>query len=170
MFPFDVTKPVVGQASVVINKPNTDIFVFIGDNFFQNYPKWAEEVTEFHPLNGLQVFVGAKAEQLRRDQGQEIKSVFEITEFHPYIRLAFKGLSAPYQNTYHLEPLDTGQATLLTYSFVLLELELFMRPFEKLIRTAIEEGAENTVENIKKLLAESDEGGILTVTNHQLGA
>jgi len=27
-----------------------------------------------------------------------------------------------------------------------------MRPFEKLIRSAIQEGAENTVENIKNLL------------------
>ncbi|MFZ2450473.1 MAG: hypothetical protein WAW36_08140 [Methylovulum miyakonense] len=157
MFPFDATKPVVGKASVVINKPTTDIFVFIGDRFFENYPKWALEVTEFQPLNGLQVFVGARAEQLRRDQGQDIKSVFEITEFHPFIKLTFKGLTAPYMNSYYLEPGDTEQSTLLTFSFTLLELELFMRPFEKLIRTAIEEGAENTVENIKNLLADEME-------------
>jgi hypothetical protein len=156
MFPFDTTKPVVGEASVLINQPSTDIFIFIGERFFENYPKWALEVTQFQPLNGLTVFVGAKAEQLRRDQGQEIKSVFEITEFHPFIKLTFKGLTAPYQNTYYLEP-DASGATLLTFSFALLELELFMRPFEKLIRSAIEEGAENTVENIKKLLSDDIE-------------
>ncbi|WP_269144437.1 hypothetical protein [Methylicorpusculum oleiharenae] len=33
-----------------------------------------------------------------------------------------------------------------------MEIELFMRPFEKLIRVAIEEGAQNTVNNIKNLL------------------
>jgi len=156
MFPFDASKPVVGKASVVINRPTTDIFVFIGERFFENYPKWALEVSEFQALNGPQVFVGAKAEQLRRDQGQEIKSVFEITEFHPHLKLTFKGITAPYLNTYSLEPNDTELATVLTFSFTLLELELFMRPFEKLIRSAIEEGAENTVENIKKLLMEND--------------
>ncbi|MDD5272538.1 MAG: hypothetical protein PHU14_07455 [Methylovulum sp.] len=154
MFPFDVNKPVVGKASILINKPNTDIFVFIGERFFENYPKWALEVSEFQPLNGLNVFVGAKAEQLRRDQGQEIKSVFEITEFYPFIKLAFKGITAPYLNTYYLESADTEGSTVLTFSFSLLELELFMRPFEKLIRTAIEEGAENTVANIKQLLSD----------------
>lgn len=164
MFPFDATKPVVGKASVVISKPTTDIFIFIGDRFFENYPKWALEVTEFQPLNGLQVFVGAKAEQLRYDQGQVVKSVFEITEFHPFIKLTLKGITSPYINTYYLEPSDSGNSSLLTFSFALLELELFMRPFEKLIRSAIEEGAENTVENIKRLL--SDE---LEVSN-QLGA
>jgi hypothetical protein len=30
-----------------------------------------------------------------------------------------------------------------------------MRPFEKLIRSAIEEGAENTLENIKNLVLDS---------------
>ena len=42
----------------------------------------------------------------------------------------------------------------MTFRFELLELEIFMRPFEKLIRSAIEEGAENTVENIKNLVVE----------------
>ena len=41
--------------------------------------------------------------------------------------------------------------------FELLSLELFMRPFEKLIRIAVQEGTEKTVINIKKLVeSESD--------------
>jgi hypothetical protein len=31
-----------------------------------------------------------------------------------------------------------------------------MRPFEKLIRSAIEDGAENTVQNIKSLLSDTE--------------
>ena len=42
--------------------------------------------------------------------------------------------------------------TRLTFRFELLELEMFMRPFQKLIRYAIEDGAESTVENIKNLI------------------
>lgn len=157
MFLFDASKPVIGKASALINKPATEVFVFIGERFFENYPKWALEVAEFEPLNGFTVFVGARARQLRRDQGQEIKSIFEITEFHPHINLTFRGITAPYLNTYYLERGDIEESTLLTFSFELLELELFMRPFEKLIRSAIEEGAENTVENIKKLLSGTDD-------------
>ena len=102
-FPFDPTKPVTGKASIQINKSIEEVFYFVGENFFDNYPKWALEVTEFEPLDGHKVFVGAKARQVRTDQGQEIQSTFE-----------------------------------------------------KLIRSAIEEGAENTVENIKNLVSDSE--------------
>jgi hypothetical protein len=44
------------------------------------------------------------------------------------------------------------QSTRLTFRFELLEVEVFMRPFQKLIRSAIEDGAENTVETIKNLI------------------
>ncbi|GAB6141654.1 hypothetical protein JCM14076_23830 [Methylosoma difficile] len=151
--PFDPSKPVIGQASVQINKPARQVFEFVGEKFFVNYPKWALEVVEFEPLDGEHVFVGAKAKQIRLDQGQTQASVFEITDFNT-TQLVFKGLDEPYRNIYSLENQPSDEQTLLTFCFELLELELFMRPFEKLIRSAIEEGAENTVENIKRLLAE----------------
>ncbi|MDO9104586.1 MAG: SRPBCC family protein [Methylovulum sp.] len=157
-FPFDPSKPVMGKASVHINKPAEVVFEFVGKRFFDNYPKWTLEVTEFEPLSGNTVFVGAKARQLRKDQGQKIESIFEIVEFNPNIKLAFKGVTAPYRDTYVLEHDDLGGSTVLTFIFELLELELFMRPFAKLIRTAIEEGAENTVENIKALLSDDTDG------------
>lgn len=53
------------------------------------------------------------------------------------------------------ESQDQAAQTKLTYRFELLEIEIFMRPFAKLIRVAIEEGAENIVGNIKELLTES---------------
>ncbi len=155
-FPFNPSKPVMGKASVQINKPISKVFAFIGKKFFHNYPKWALELAEFEPLNGVEVFVGAKARQLRKDQGQEVESIFEVIEFTPDIKLSFKGIDAPYRNTYELEN-SNDYSTQLTFIFELLELELFMRPFEKLVRTAIEEGAENTVANIKNLLADDDD-------------
>jgi len=151
---FDTSKPVIGMASVEINKPIDDVFDYVGVRFFENYPKWALEIVELEPLDGNEVFIGAKARQLRKDQGQTIESVFEITEFTPNLRVAFKGLTAPYKDTYQLKS-NNESNTLLTFIFELLELELFMRPFEKLIRTAIVEGAENTVGNIKTLVSEA---------------
>jgi hypothetical protein len=150
--PFDTTKPVVGEASIDINKSIEQVFDFIGENFFDNYQKWALEVVDFEPLNGKQVFVGARAKQVRMENGVEVESVFEIIDFKPSIKIIFQGVTAPYKQCFLLESSIQENPTRLTFRFELLELEFFMRPFQKLIRIAIEDGAENTVENIKNLL------------------
>ena len=41
--------------------------------------------------------------------------------------------------------------TRLSFTFELLELQMFMRPFEKLIRIVVRDGAERTVRNLKRL-------------------
>lgn len=151
--PFDLTRPVVGEASIEIDKTLADVFSYVGHRFFDNYPKWALEVVDFKPLDGNEVFVGAKAKQIRKDNDVEVESVFAITEFQPENKLSLEGLNEPYKHSYFLEANEQKKPTRLTFRFELLELEIFMRPFEKLIRYAIEDGAENTVENIKKLMA-----------------
>jgi len=40
------SKPVVGKASAIIRKPVDDVFRFIGEEFFENYPRWSPEVKE----------------------------------------------------------------------------------------------------------------------------
>ena len=151
--PFDPNKPIVGTASVVIQKSVQEVFTYIGEHFFDNYPQWATDVIEFEALDGKQVIVGAKAKQLRLDHGKEVLSVFEVHAYQPLNLLALKGITAEYQDCYQLAPLNNEPfATQLTYTFELLNIELFMRPFEKLIRIAIEDGAETTAENIKQLL------------------
>lgn len=150
--PFDAARPVAGQASVEIEKPLTEVFDFVGTHFFENYPKWAEELLEFQALDGGEVFVGAKARQSVLENGEPVESVFEITDYQPVETLIFRGLNSPYRHSYLLEgPRDRGP-THLTFRFELLDLDVFMRPFEKLIRAAIADGAENTVENIRNLI------------------
>jgi hypothetical protein len=151
---FDITKPVVGKATIEINKSVDSVFCFVGENFFENYPKWALEVEEFKPLTGKEIFIGAKAQQIRVEYGQKIESVFEISAFEPPKTVTVRGIDTPYRNTYQLSANNEQNLTELEFSFEILELELFMRPFEKLIRMAIEEGAENTVTNIKNLLGD----------------
>ncbi len=155
MYPFDISKPVIGKAKTEINKPIACVFCFVGEKFFDNYPKWALEVSEFKPLDGEDVHVGAKAQQVRVEQGQKVESVFEVSEFEPPEKVTLTGVDAPFRNTYHFSGNQDQDLTELEFSFEILELELFMRPFEKLIRMAIEEGAENTVTNIKNLLSET---------------
>jgi hypothetical protein len=151
-FSFDSSKPVAGEASIEINKSIHEVFSFIGEHFYENYPKWAVEVVELEPLDGKKVFVGAKAKQVREEHGTKVESVFEITDYQPAMKLVFKGLTEPYTHSYLLESSEEKSSTRLTFRFELAEIEVFMRPFQKLIRSAIEEGAENTVENIKNLI------------------
>ena len=153
MYPFDISKPVVGKASVEINKPIDHVFGFVGERFFENYPKWALEVAEFKPLSGNEIFVGAKAQQVRIEYGQKVESILEVSEYVPPVKVTLTGVDQQFRNTYQFNCDQAKDCTELEFSFEILELEFFMRPFEKLIRMAIEEGAENTVENIKNLIS-----------------
>lgn len=153
MFTFDLSKSVIGKASIKIDRPVTEVFDFVAVHFFENYTKWALEVVEFKPINDNPMKVGALARQTRIDQGQKIESTFEVVVMEPDELLVLNGLSEPYRNSYQFHSIHNDEEMLLTFSFELLELEVFMRPFEKLIRAAIEEGAENTVQNIRNLLS-----------------
>ena len=132
--------------------PNS-ISKFINVTFFENYTKWAIEVVEFKPETD-KACLGAKAKQVRNDNGENVESVFEIIDFNPNNSLICQGISAPYRQSYLMENETQNQKmnTRLTFRFEMLELEMFMRPFQKLIRYAIEDGAESTVENIKNLI------------------
>jgi hypothetical protein len=155
MLSFGASKQVSGEASIVIKASSKDVFCFIAENFFLNYQEWAPEVIELEPLDGDKVFIGAKGRQVREDNDALIESIFEITEFNPYSLFAIQGLGLPYKQTYLIEDAEQGAQARLTFRFDLLEIEIFMRPFEKLIRVAIEDGAEAAVENIKNLLTTS---------------
>ena len=150
--PFDTSTPVTGEASTVIDTGQDEVFRFIADEFFENYPKWAPDVIELKFLDGEKVQVGAKGRQVRQDVDSVIESVFEITEYHPYTLFVFQGASPHYRTTYITEKQAESGQTKLTFRFDLLEVDLFMRPFVKLIKVAIEDGAETTVEKIKELL------------------
>jgi len=64
---------------------------------------------------------------------------------------AIAGVSEPFNSSYTLEAAG-DERTKLAFSFELEELDLAMRPFQKLIRAALQEGAAQTVENLKTLL------------------
>ena len=153
MFSFELykSKSVIGKASIIINRPVLLVYEFVALKFFENYPKWALEVVNFMPINDNPMAVGALARQTRFEQGQHVESTFEVAKLENNQLLELMGLSEPYRHRYLFEsPIE--EKTLLTFIFELLELDFFMWPFEKLIRTAIEEGAENSLENIKQLM------------------
>lgn len=151
--PFDSASQISGEASIDIDKTAEEVFSFVADNFFENYPKWAADVVQLEPIDSTEVFVGNKAKQFREDNGSIVESVFEITEYQPHIKFMFQGVTSPYKHIYLIDYDSESQKSQLTFRFELLDIDVFMRPFQKLIRIAIEDGAESSVENIKQLLA-----------------
>lgn len=154
MFSIDLSKPVIGKAEIEIDKPVSEVFDFVGLHFFDNYPKWALEVIEFEVCQEHRAAVGSRAKQVRIEQGQKVESMFEITEFLPLQSLTLESVNEDFREVYVFKEGSRTDSTKLEISFELLHVDFFMRPFEKLIRVAIEEGLQNSLENIKKLLSE----------------
>ncbi len=144
-------KPILGSAQAVVRCPIGSVFDFVGHGFFQNYRKWSPQVIELEPLLDKPVCTGATARQITLDRGIRVESTFEIMTFNPPRLLGLKGLSEPFKSFYEFEE-KTGVTTELGFRFELEKRELFMRPFESLIRASLQEGAQRTVENLKQLL------------------
>ncbi|SCY11813.1 Polyketide cyclase / dehydrase and lipid transport [Nitrosospira sp. Nl5] len=152
MFNLGPADPVVGKKSILVKVCAAEIFKFIGDDLFHNYPRWSPEVQELECLTDGPVKLGTIARQVRVDHGQRSESKFRITIYEPSRRLAFAGVVEPYRCLYELKPQSREDLTELSFTFELLELKVFMRPFEQLVRSAIQDGAVRTVENIKRLV------------------
>ena len=151
MFSLGSKEPVVGKASIMIDCSSEAVFQYIAVDFFQNYPKWSPEVIELEALTEGPVKLGTLARQVRVDQGHRSESKFRVTIYEPSKRLCFSGVADPYRCTYELEDINDGKMARLSFTFELLELQMFMRPFEKLIRIVVRDGALRTVRNLKRL-------------------
>ncbi|QSA95605.1 SRPBCC family protein [Methylococcus sp. EFPC2] len=151
MFGLGAKNPVVGQSSLPIGSSPEAIFRFIAQDFFENYPRWSPEVLLLQKLTDGAMGPGTVARQVRVDQGHRSDSEFRVEIYEPSRRLSFSGIKDPYRCTYEIQPFD-GENSRLTFTFELLELLIFMRPFEKLVRLVIQDGAERTTRNLKRLI------------------
>jgi hypothetical protein len=86
-----------------------------------------------------------------RERGIDSESTFEVAGFVPSSKFQIKGVSEPFRSAYELTS-EGDDATRVSFTFELQQLDLAMRPFQKLIRIALREGAIQTIENIKALL------------------
>lgn len=138
------------KADVLVFHEVEQVFRFVAKEFPKNYPRWSPEVTRLEPLSSGPVQAGFQARQIRVDQGHKTDSIFEVSEIVQPHRVVFRGVNAPYTSTYEFE--DLNASTRLTFTFELREIESRFRPFEKLIRLALEEGAKRTVKRLKLLI------------------
>lgn len=143
--------PVVGKASGVIQSSSDELFNFIGNELLDNYPRWSPEVKELEKLTDGPIKQGTLCRQVRIDQGNRSESTFKVKIFDSGVRICFEGVSNPYRCDYVIESVNSSDSR-LTFIFELLSLDLHVRPFEKLVRIAVQDGTERTVKNIKKLI------------------
>lgn len=150
---FGSGKPVIGKASAIIQRPLEEVYRFIGEDFFENYPRWSPEVVELIRLSDGPIQVGSVLRQKRIDHGHKSESTFRVTDCVPCQLLAFDGVSNAYRCIYELaQAPGSPEATRLTFTFEFPELEGFLRPFEKLVRVAVQDGADRTIRNLKGLI------------------
>jgi uncharacterized protein YkuJ len=109
------------------------------------------DVVELEPLDGVPLRVGSKVRQVRLENDEPITSTFQVIEYEKCEHFSFQGIDMPYRQIYRIEAVGPSQSN-VTFRFELLEVELFMRPFIKLLRGAISEGVENTVDTLTTLL------------------
>lgn len=152
MFNLGSSDPVIGKAHVLIDCNKEELFQFIGDRLFENYPKWSPEVKELEKISPGSVKQGTEGRQVRIDHGRRSESKFIICAYEPGVRMVLIGNGDPFRCMYELQEINAGKTIKLTFTFELLEILTMMRPFEALIHSAIKEGAEKTVQNIKRLV------------------
>lgn len=146
---------VSARASILIDRPAGPVFGFIADDFVLNYARWSPEVQRLDLLTPGPLRIGSRARQVRVDQGRRTDTTFRVVALERPERVCFAETRDQFRIEYRLEPLggDTGaELTRLTFAFQLRRMDLYMRPFEKLIRAAVQEGAERVVRNIKGLV------------------
>jgi hypothetical protein len=141
---------VKAQASILIATLPQQVFSFVVVDFERNYRRWSPEVKRLELLTPGPLQVGSRARQVRVDQGRKSETVFRVTVLEPPKVVGFAESTNQFRIDYRMEP--EGDQTRLTFVFELTRLDFFMRPFEKLIRVAVQEGAQRTVRNIKGLL------------------
>ncbi|MCF7967641.1 MAG: SRPBCC family protein [Methylococcaceae bacterium] len=145
------TDPVTAEASTVIDREQAQVFDFIAGHFHENYPRWMTDVIELECLDPVPVKIGTRVRQVRVENNEEITSTFEIKEIEAFDTFSFQGIDMPYRQIYRIDPVNQGKSH-LTFRFELLEVDLFMRPFVKLIRSAMIEGVEGTLVTLSSLL------------------
>jgi hypothetical protein len=139
-----------GVARTVISRKRDDAFNFVARDFFANYPRWCPQVVALEPSEDAPARVGMTARQVTMERGIRSESTFEIVAVERPRLLALEGISEPFSSSYEFERESDG--TMLIFTFELREIEFSMRPFVKLIRAALQDGAEQIVENIRALL------------------
>jgi len=93
-----------------INRPPEAVFDVIGTHVYENHPRWESEVVEVRRLTDGPVGVGSRAIMVRQEYGRRRAAPYEVTEFVPDRKIAFRHLDGPmtFEIAFMLEPADAS--------------------------------------------------------------
>ncbi len=141
---------VKAESKTLIRCPLPAVYAFVVEGFVRNYPRWSPEVQSLRPLTEGPLCMGWTAHQVRIDQGRRTETDFRVVVLDPQRRVCFRGVRDPFVIEYRF--VERGDETGLIFSFELARLGFALRPFEKLIRLAVQDGTERVVRNLKLLI------------------
>lgn len=148
---FEFSSVAEAEDRIIIDKSLDEVFEFVAVNFMEKYPKWSPEIKEIQALTEGPMKTGYRFKQVREENDEPIESVLTVSQFQPKTHFSYQSVTEPIAGYYYFEKHNDNK-TKLTYKFKLTEIELSMRPFVKLIKTAISEGVTQSLQNIKRLL------------------
>lgn len=140
------------QTRVEVARPPETVFGFVVHDFFDNYPRWSPEVVELESLDGAAVSLGGRARQVRVDHGRRSETLVRVTALSEPHHVEFASEHAPwFRIRFDFAAVDAS-TTAVVFTFELTRLELYMRPFQRLIRRAIDNGAQRSMAELKRLI------------------
>jgi len=140
------------QTRVEIARPQETVFHFVVHDFFDNYPRWSPEVVELESLDGAPVGPRSRARQVRVDHGRRSETRVHVTAYAEPHHVEFASEHSPwFRIRFDFAAVDTN-TTAVVFTFELSRLELYMRPFRGLIRRAIDNGAQRSMAELKRLI------------------
>lgn len=139
-------------ASIEIEADIQQVFRFIATDFEKNYPKWSQEIEKVEKISSGPIALNSELLLYRREVGQTIKSRIRVVDFRKNDVFTLESISEPYLMSYAFVSNQDDCNTTLKFTFHLKKIELIMRPFVKLIRTALRDGAVQSLNNVRSLV------------------
>lgn len=102
------------EQSITINRTQEEVFVFIANP--ENETKWQGDLVESKLTSDGAVGVGSKGRDVRQFMGKPAVTTWEITEYQPHNKMAFRVITGPipFQGAYLFESVPGG--TKFTFS------------------------------------------------------
>jgi len=101
------------ERTITINRPIDEVFAFVADG--RNAQRWRSGVLDVDLVSGAGL--GARYSQgVRGPGGRRIAADYEITEFEPNQRVAFRATAGPVRPTGSFTFESMGTGTILTFA------------------------------------------------------
>ena len=131
------------ERTVTINRPLHEVFAFVADK--ENDPRWRPGVAEIERVSGKGA--GAKYRQVMKGPGgRPIPADFEITNYDPGKRLAFRATAGPVRPEGGFDFVEEGGATRVTF-----KLDAELKGMKKLMAPMVGKSMRNEVESLDRL-------------------